>query len=357
MDRDGGGGAMAQAAQIQQVLGQIRNYENQNRVFSDVSTLLRHIPSLVPKPRELFQTDGSISNLMCLDGTVPITYRGSTYNIPVEVYLKLGFPREPPICYVRPTATMFVKSGHPHVDTEGLVWLPYLHEWRETSHSLLPLCQEMQRVFSTDPPVHAKPTAQRQQPPPPSYSAIQQPSPAVAFSTYAQPASAAVGPKEEAVHAVTTKLKSDLGGFYEAICREIEDENRKQIDLKAGHEEVVSSVEKLRKHKQVLEEQIQLAQASNGALDDWLVRRQEADQIPVDPDELIQPADACSQKMLELVAESAAMDDALFALDRGLAQGNIEAAQFLSEVRKLSRKQFLCYAHIKKILKVQRGQL
>lgn len=38
------------------------------------------------------------------------------------------FPSAPPVVYVTPTSNMSIRVG-PHVDSNGVVYLPYLHDW------------------------------------------------------------------------------------------------------------------------------------------------------------------------------------------------------------------------------------
>ena len=57
---------------------------------------------------------------------------GSTYNIPVCMWLLDSHPYNPPMAYVKPTSTMQIKPGQ-HVDSNGKVYLPYLHDWRHVS--------------------------------------------------------------------------------------------------------------------------------------------------------------------------------------------------------------------------------
>ena len=54
---------------------------------------------------------------------------GNVYHIPVCLWLDHQHPHRAPICMVEPTQTMHVKPGK-HVDSNGMCYLPYLHEWR-----------------------------------------------------------------------------------------------------------------------------------------------------------------------------------------------------------------------------------
>lgn len=58
-------------------------------------------------------------------------------------------------------------------------------------------------------------------------------------------------------------------------------------------------------------------------------------------------------RLIKTLAEFNAIEDALYFMDRALSNGEIELSVFLKEVRKLSRKQFMCQALIQKINKTQ----
>ena len=44
------------------------------------------------------------------------------------VWLQENHPYVPPLVFVKPTSSMAIKPSH-HVDTNGKVYLPFLHEW------------------------------------------------------------------------------------------------------------------------------------------------------------------------------------------------------------------------------------
>ncbi len=53
--------------------------------------------------------------------------------------------------------------------------------------------------------------------------------------------------------------------------------------------------------------------------------------------------------MLRLVAENAALEDALYYLDLGVTDSVITVEVFLKEIRRLARKQFVARATMKKV--------
>lgn len=61
-------------------------------------------------------------------------------------------PSNAPICYVRPTSDMGIRVSM-HVDCNGKIYLPYLHEWTSSESELLVLIQIMIVTFGETPPV------------------------------------------------------------------------------------------------------------------------------------------------------------------------------------------------------------
>lgn len=59
---------------------------------------------------------------------------GNVYNIPVCLWLLDTYPYNPPICFVKPTSAMMIKTGK-HIDANGKIYLPYLHEWKHVSNT------------------------------------------------------------------------------------------------------------------------------------------------------------------------------------------------------------------------------
>lgn len=64
---------------------------------------------------------------------------GNVYNIPVCLWLLDTYPYNPPICFVKPTSAMMIKTGK-HIDANGKIYLPYLHEWKHVSSNSFNPC-------------------------------------------------------------------------------------------------------------------------------------------------------------------------------------------------------------------------
>ena len=91
-------------------------------------------------------------------------FRGSMYNIPVAIWILDTHPTHAPLGYVTPTPDMAIKVSA-HVDGNGKIYLPYLHEWDPSNSDILGLIQMCIITFGEQPPVFAKPQGAIQPPP------------------------------------------------------------------------------------------------------------------------------------------------------------------------------------------------
>uniref|UniRef100_A0A0P4VXH4 UEV domain-containing protein n=1 Tax=Scylla olivacea TaxID=85551 RepID=A0A0P4VXH4_SCYOL len=131
-------------------------YQNADKTKMDVMTALHNYRGLVPKLEKFVFNDGIERELLNLAGTIPVRFKGSVYNIPVCIWVLDNHPFSPPMVYVKPTPDMLIKASR-HVDQNGKVFLPYLHEWNLNSSDLVGLIQIMIMVFNEMPPVYSKP--------------------------------------------------------------------------------------------------------------------------------------------------------------------------------------------------------
>lgn len=88
-------------------------YEGMFTIRNMTLDLLLQINSLVPKVSEFISNEGVSVDLLNLEGTCPITFKGVSYNIPLIIWLPENFPLQPPCCYVTPVGGMKIKPRHP----------------------------------------------------------------------------------------------------------------------------------------------------------------------------------------------------------------------------------------------------
>ncbi|SOV03964.1 related to Tumor susceptibility gene 101 protein [Ustilago sp. UG-2017a] len=133
-------------------------YTERDRVFADVDRALIAVSSLSPKTEVFTFNDGRTQLLLNLEGTIPVEFRNTTYNIPVAYWIPRGYPREPPMAFVAPTPDMAIRKG-PNVDPSGEIGGDYLARWRSKPEAcnLLDLIHDCQHMFRKEPPVYAKP--------------------------------------------------------------------------------------------------------------------------------------------------------------------------------------------------------
>ncbi|KAI3322598.1 UEV-domain-containing protein [Xylariaceae sp. AK1471] len=163
-------------------------YHDVNRTYNDVAQALSHYPSLSPRT-DVHTFDSGVSALLLhLSGTIPVTFRGTTYRFPISIWVPHAYPREPPLGYVTPTDTMVVRPGQ-HVDPQGRIYHPYLMQWVEfwNKSTILDFLAILRDIFAKEPPVISRqqlrpaqqqPTTSQTPPPvPPLPPTIARPSP------------------------------------------------------------------------------------------------------------------------------------------------------------------------------------
>ena len=64
------------------------------------------------------------------------TIAGVQYNIPITIWLRPNHPYICPMVYVTPTRDMGIQQSQ-FVDNSGMVYLPYLNEWKVVSQPVL----------------------------------------------------------------------------------------------------------------------------------------------------------------------------------------------------------------------------
>lgn len=326
-------------------------------VRADLVTLLSAYPSLRPSRESYVNDDGSTENVVALNGTIAILFRGASYNIPVSIYLTPQYPTAAPLCFVRPTSNMVVKPGHPIVDSNGQCGrAPLLARWVAHSRAaaagslLLTLVASLAEVFGTDPPLYSvQSSLQRDM----LYSsgitavAVASPPPRLAASMPVP------GMAQSLRERVRRKAATALG----EIGAEIEATAARQAALESHAKSIAAYRATLEQTSARYAEAVQELEKQSAAIDAAL-EADAADKAsspssstsPSTPavDELVAPSDAASAQFLTAIAEISALEDTMFALSRGVTTENSEVV--LRLIRSLARDQFLAKVLARKIL-------
>ncbi|XP_015193734.1 tumor susceptibility 101a isoform X2 [Lepisosteus oculatus] len=322
------------------------------------------------------------------------TRSGNVYNIPVCLWLLDTYPYNPPICFVKPTSAMMIKTGK-HIDANGKIYLPYLHEWKHPQSDLFGLIQVMIVVFGEEPPVFSRPTTQPPYQPyqatgPPnssyvpgmptvsSYGPSHTPNtggypgypypggtsypPAGSTPHYgAQPPVTTVGPSRDGtigedtiraslISAVSDKLRWRMKEEMDRAQAELDVLKRTEEDLRKGHQKLEDMVSRLDQEVAEVDRNIELLKKKDEELSAAL-EKMESQSETNDIDDVIVPTAPLYKQILNLYAEENAIEDTIFYLGEALRRDVIDLEVFLKHVRLLSRKQFQLRALMQKARK------
>ena len=371
-------------------------YRDPNRVDRDASFLLKSGVGkhLTPTISSLFENNGDTSNTLCLQGTIGILFRGQEYQQLVDIYLPPGYPNRPPVCYVRiASPSMHLKENHPHVGSDGQVYLPYLHEWKPDTHTLIELVVAMSSVFSALPPVFTHSTSSSTTTAsttssftttvsslgktPSERDAVMQVQEQIAIEESRKEAERRHA-EEEAARQLAAQQEWDAKNFSstkESVRRKIysylTEESRRvqhliqadmvdQKQLGLSEEKLMTQMQFLKEAEVTLEEQHPVADKAlldiNAFIQD--AQQRATEEVEMSVDDRIRPVSAVDAQMLQLSADNASYSDALYFLDMALHNRVIELSAHLKEVRNLAKKQFMARAHLLKISqsRIQNGR-
>jgi len=312
--------------------------------------LLHQIHSLRSQIDNYVFNDGKQQKLFKLSGTIPIQYRSNQYNIPVALWLPLNFPTQCPICYVTPVSGMKIKPKHMHVDSQGLIYHPFLHSWKAGQSTLVELIGLLCSVFGKDPPLYAskskQPKAAQQhvhhQHNPQHYAqqnvvspAIQRPQPIAHQQVAAQP-------KQNVQQNNKSKLEAEL----RKCLQQIYDKENEQLNLLASHQKQLENhaltinqiKEKQKEEKDLLLQRRQNLQIKIEATEQWLSANEKKEEVDIDA--VVAPSDVWSKQCIDAVAMDFAITDVILELDRCLEDETIKLETYLKQVSKMAREQF-----------------
>ncbi|XP_076683954.1 tumor susceptibility gene 101 isoform X2 [Andrena cerasifolii] len=364
----------------------LSKYQNPDITRKHVMSVLNIYTGLQCEAKEFVFNDGSRKELFNLQGTIPVSYNGTCYNIPVSIWLMDTHPNNAPICYVRPTADMTIKVSM-FVDHNGKIYLPYLHDWLPHSSDLLSLIQIMIVTFGEQPPVYSKPRqdAQPSTTPYPVQSFMHMPGtgghapasssfpypgygsyggaasnyPSQNYGSYPYPSTTQPGGvmpgtaggsgtiteehiRASLLSAVEDKLRRRLKEQFSQLLAELETLRRTHQELTSGSAHLSELFDKLQKEKSEIEKNITILQDKEAELEKEIAKL--SDNQSIDVDEAVTTIAPLYKQMLNAFAEEAATEDAIYYLGEGLRCSIIDLDAFLKQVRQLSRRQFMLRA-------------
>ncbi|KAK4535310.1 hypothetical protein CDCA_CDCA04G1335 [Cyanidium caldarium] len=345
---------------VASLLENTRGYDSRcrQRIVQDVEHVHRQCPSMVPHVGELTFPNGEQHRLLGLRGTLPIAYRGVQYNVPLDVWIPHEYPKSPPIVYVTPTRHMFIRPNHRNVDLSGLVYLPSLSNWSARSDNLPFLLADMSSVFSTDPPVYARPTQ--------LHAAVTSraataavgngragPSAAVGSGARPSPPSASAAHKERIVERARRRYREQLDAQRAEAMRLLQGAHGEESHRKDG--DAATDVDgdaapdvaaELARERQDIDTNLATTQRHIQAVQAWIDSHRDLEQ-ELDVSAILALADTRSRQLSEASSLDGAIHDALLLLEDMLRRGRIDLDPFLRLVRELSYQQFMARRTLK----------
>ncbi|XP_023164137.1 tumor susceptibility gene 101 protein [Drosophila hydei] len=395
-------------AQLTKYLSKYKNVAATRKDVVDVVTSYR---SLTYNLEKFVFNDGSVKDLLALQGTIPVVYKNNTYYIPICIWLMDTHPQNAPMCFVKPTPTMQIKVSM-YVDHNGKVYLPYLHDWQPHYSDLLSLIQVMIVTFGDHPPVYSKPKEQVAVPYPANSYMPQPGGPSASnqFLPYPNATGASGGnfppyptgggnfmpypptggqsgssagyppymnypqpggyPGGVGYNPAGVTTPSSTGTITEehikaSLISAVEDKLKRRIQEKVNQYQ--AEIETLNRTKQELVEgsvkiDAIVARLEREEIDlqkNITVLRDKEEELKkslenlenaeaIDPDEAVTTTAPLYRQLLNAYADEAATEDAIYYLGEGLRGGVIDLETFLKHVRQLSRKQFILRATMQK---------
>ncbi|KAI8879563.1 UEV-domain-containing protein [Backusella circina FSU 941] len=395
----------------------LQSYQDPERTFRDVDAVLQTYLSLKPKMDTYTSNDGNTQLLLCLHGTIPITYRSIPYNIPVAFWVPKEYPKVAPIPYVKPTANMLIREGR-HVDKSGMFYHQYRSSWAsDQKHTFVELVAILQQIFGQEPPVYTKPTASSNsntpimgspqiqestlQRPSPSSSSLQYPplstSPVLSppetqkwrvdhygmsqnlaslnlnhgsslpasLPSMPTPYASLSSPSPTTHTRLDNNTTDNKEVLYQKLMTRLQDYNKTDVNLLMDHNRQLKSGElNIEQEYRTFMDLKERLVFNNQVLD---VRANEIDAITAKvnamPDVAVDEA-LCGDRdgkwltvllyrMFELVADDNAISDTVYFLAKALNSERIDLATFMKLTRMLSREQFMKRALVKKITEMK----
>lgn len=294
----------------------------------DVYDCCRNFQGLRPRLEVclLDSTQSQTMRMLVLDGVIPITYRGITYQIPVMIWCRPYYPNEAPVPYVRPTASMVIRERHANVDKEGRVYLQhYLSIWDPSQFSLYGLVVAMIRVFTVEPPVNSRPT--------PHASGRDEPE------------------RRRLITQLSGRLTERLRDSGNDAMVEVEQLQQRGDVVRRSEENASHETSLSQKRFRESEEAVASLARRKGQLEEWLEVWDRADVRDCkDVDVLLRYRDLIDGQIADCMAKDHALTDTLDQVDEAFVKGVIDHDMYMKDVRHLSREQFFPRALRKKLV-------
>nr|QNO39393.1 vacuolar protein sorting 23D [Carpediemonas membranifera] len=320
------------------------------KIFPNLEAVLGVIPDKAVR--------GGQAHCIVLKGTVPVYFQGSKWNTPVGFWIPPEYPAVAPLSYVLPPkGTMFIRHNHPVVDATGKVTVDYCQVWHQHSN-LLGLVNRMCFVFSANPPLSSsRPSVTRtsfSRPGGQLYPRAESIRDPYGSGSHMPPAygSQTAAAKQALISTLSDRMRRDLLNrraeltqFGSRISDEINDvyadlQQRQAVSRGTDAEVLKAQHAQMQTELMTIETQIK-------NLDSADVYSNVTHRLVVD--DATDSLNASVRQVTRLNAENNALEDAMYAIYRAMADDEVDAVEGLRAIRKLAREQFYARALLWKV--------
>ncbi|KAL7667442.1 hypothetical protein ACOME3_010738 [Neoechinorhynchus agilis] len=324
----------------------------------------RELMAAIRPPYAKFSLNHTPARLIKVVGLLPITFRSSTYNIPLSIELPEMFPYTHPEVFVKPTKQMVLSSTCPTIDSNSgrVIALKFLKEWKHPSSDLSTLLQALSTEFGTHTPVYAstKPLedGSRTSTPSSMYPAVNE------FTSSQVPKSFPALPdsviKTSLMSAAMDAGRRRISNIYHDQAKELSLLVKAEQDLVMGAERIDSHLEEIRAEKLRITEYIERLKEAIPKLEKTICSQKENQSCINSSDssdsyesakrinEIMVTTAPVYKQIFESHAEDCAIHDALYLLGEIQRKKLINLDTFLRQNRELARRQFFLRATILK---------
>jgi ESCRT-I complex subunit TSG101 len=159
--------------------------------------------------------------------------------------------------------------------------------------------------------------------------------------------------KRNAINKLVEMVHNDVTNLRKTREAEMEGLFSLQGVLKQREEVLNKGVKEMQEEMEGLEQQLQMVLMNTDVLEGWLRENQGKKMSLENVEDAFECVDVLSKQMLECTAADLAIEDTLYALDKGVQVGAVPFDQYMRSVRVLSREQFFHRATAAKVRAAQ----
>eukprot|EP00210_Caulerpa_lentillifera_P009635 g9191.t1 len=306
-------------------------------------------------------TDGRTVGMLEVDGLVPMSYSGTNYFIPVNLWIPEDYPKRGPICYVSPTSNMVLAQDHPYMDRSGHITTLYLVYWNPERSNLIGTINDLRTVFSQKTPVYARENQTKnntmfQGLNPSSHQTVVNPYSKRPEGKLSLESQRSVGIDHETanrlyrnlmIKALIARANGSMMDIIEQSQPELTRLASEKSLLSERANQLANEVLRLQNTRTAIEHNISTMGAIMTEISTWEDRLHlpsSSTTNAVKAKEVLVPVDPLTTQFLECQSEDVAIEETLNVLDVLLQKDKIDVESYLKQVRKLGRRQFYARA-------------